>query len=90
MSRVCDHGGGGDFEVLEDEGHDEEADGEDAADGGEGLERCLGALGRSWLLLCDVCGCCGQCAHGVSIASSWCKAKCISCGAGELREVRRG
>ena len=32
------HGGGGNFEVLEDEGHDEETDGEDAADGGEGFE----------------------------------------------------
>ena len=35
------HGGGGDLEVLEDEGHDEEADGEDGADGGEGFERGL-------------------------------------------------
>jgi hypothetical protein len=33
------HGGGGDLEVLEDEGHDEEADGEHGADGGERLER---------------------------------------------------
>ena len=32
------HGGGGDLEVLEDEGHDEEAEGEDGADGGERLE----------------------------------------------------
>ena len=32
-----DHGGGGDFEVLEDERHDEETDGENGADGGEGL-----------------------------------------------------
>jgi hypothetical protein len=39
------HGGGGDFEVLEDEPHDEEADDEDGADGGEGLERGLGGLG---------------------------------------------
>ena len=38
------HGGGGDLEVLEDEGHDEEADGEDGADGGERLERGLGAV----------------------------------------------
>ena len=47
------HGGGGDLEVLEDEGHDEEADGEDGADGGEGLE-CglavfvLGGGGGGW------------------------------------------
>lgn len=40
-----DHRGGGDLEVLEDEGHDEEADGEDAADGGQGFERGLGVLG---------------------------------------------
>jgi hypothetical protein len=39
-----DHRGGGDLEVLEDEGHDEEADGEDSADGGEGLERSLGLI----------------------------------------------
>ena len=32
------HGGGGDLEVLEDEGHDEEADREDGADGGERFE----------------------------------------------------
>lgn len=32
-----DHRGRGDLEVLEDEGHDEETDGEDGADGGEGL-----------------------------------------------------
>ena len=39
------HGGGGDFEVLEDEGHDEEADGEDGADGGEGFECGLVVFG---------------------------------------------
>ncbi len=38
------HGGGGDLEVLEDEGHDEEADGEDGADGGEGFQRGFGLL----------------------------------------------
>ena len=32
------HGGGGNLEVLEDEGHDKEADGEHGADGGERLE----------------------------------------------------
>ena len=40
------HGGGGDFEVLEDEGHDEETDGEDGADRGQGLERGLGVVVR--------------------------------------------
>ena len=39
-----DHRGGGDLEVLEDEGHDEETDGEDGADGGEGLEWGLGSV----------------------------------------------
>jgi hypothetical protein len=38
------HGGGGDLEVLEDEGHDEEADREHSADGGEGLEWRLGLV----------------------------------------------
>jgi len=45
------HGGGGDLEVLEDEGHHEETDGEDGADGSEGFERGLGLL-----LLSDVGG----------------------------------
>ena len=44
-----DHRGGGDLEVLEDEGHDEEAYGEDGADGGEGFERGFVLL---LLLLC--------------------------------------
>ena len=44
-----DHAGGGDLEVLEDEGHHEETDGEDGADGGEGLEWGFGLL-----LLVDV------------------------------------
>jgi hypothetical protein len=39
-----DHRGGGNLEVLEDEGHDEETDGEDGADGGEGFERGLGLI----------------------------------------------
>ncbi len=39
-----DHRGGGNLEVLEDEGHDKEADGEDGADGGEGLEWGLCAV----------------------------------------------
>ena len=39
-----DHAGRGDFEVLEDEGHHEETDGEDGADGGEGLEWGFGLL----------------------------------------------
>ena len=39
-----DHRRGGDFEVLEDEGHDEETDGEDGADGGEGFEWGLGLV----------------------------------------------
>jgi hypothetical protein len=38
------HGGRRDFEVLEDEGHHEETDGEDGADGGEGLQRGFGLL----------------------------------------------
>jgi hypothetical protein len=38
------HGGGGNLEVLEDEGHDEETDGEDGADRGERFERGLGAV----------------------------------------------
>ncbi len=45
------HRGRGDLEVLEDEGHDEETDGEDGADGGEGLKRSFGLL-----LLGDVGG----------------------------------
>ena len=36
-----DHGGRGDLEVLEYEGHDEEAYSKDAGDGGQGLEWCL-------------------------------------------------
>jgi hypothetical protein len=46
-----DHAGRGDLEVLEDEGHDEETDGEDGADGGEGLEWSFGLF-----LLGDVGG----------------------------------
>ena len=36
-----DHRGGGDLKVLKDEGHDEETDDEDTADGGERLEERL-------------------------------------------------
>ena len=46
-----DHRGRGDLEVLEDEGHDEETDGEDGADGGEGLKWSFGLF-----LLGDVGG----------------------------------
>lgn len=46
-----DHRGRGDLEVLEDEGHDEETDGEDGADGGERLEWSFGLF-----LLNDVGG----------------------------------
>ena len=53
-----DHGRGGDFEVLEDEGHDEETDGEDGADGGQGLKGGLGTiLLGGFDLVC--CGCDG-------------------------------
>ena len=38
------HRGGGNLEVLEDEGHDEETDGEDGADGGERLKGSLGLV----------------------------------------------
>ena len=36
------HGGRGDLEVLEDEGHHKETDGEDGADGGERFQRSFG------------------------------------------------
>ena len=39
------HRGGGNLEVLEDEGHDEETDGQNGADGGEGLQRGFGLFG---------------------------------------------
>ena len=45
------HGRGGNLEVLEDEGHDEEADGEHGADGGERLDEVglvRAALGWQW------------------------------------------
>jgi hypothetical protein len=53
----ADHRGRGDLEVLEDEGHDEEGDGEDGADGGHGLQKGLMLFGLFLCLLHFDFGC---------------------------------